>query len=265
MWIDSHAHMGAINEEQRKGVLERAYLAGVKRIINICTDEKDLEVGLALKKEEEKNPEAHRAQIFNAASTTPHNVLEQTSSAFEAFEKAAKNSELVALGETGLDYFYERSPIQAQKKEFLRYIELALETRLPLIIHCRDAFKDFFEIIKSEYSSSENKRGVLHCFTGNIKEAKRLVDIDWMISLSGIATFKNAESLREVARAIPLEHLVIETDAPWLAPQSHRGKDNEPSFVVEVGQVIADVKGISLEAFAQATTRNSEALFGLFG
>lgn len=261
MWIDSHAHMGAVDENKRAGVLQRAYSAGVTRIINICTNEKDLKVGLALKKEEEKKLPGY-AQIFNAAATTPHDVLEQEKSAFSAFEKAARSKELVALGETGLDYFYERSPIEAQKKEFLRYIELALETKLPLIIHCRDAFKDFFEIIKSEYASSDRK-GVLHCFTGTLGEAKTLVDMGWMISLSGILTFKNAQSLREVAQAIPLDHLLVETDAPWLAPQSHRGKENEPGFVVEVGQMVADVKDIPLEKVARVTAHNCEALFSL--
>lgn len=264
MWIDSHAHIGAFEEEKRRPILEETYAAGVEKLINICTSEEDLEVGLALKKEEASACEKPRAKIYNVASITPHDVLNQPKSAFDTFANAAREGALVAIGETGLDYFYERSPKKEQKEEFLRYIELALECNLPLVIHCRDAFEDFFDLIQSAYAStSKNRFGVLHCFTGTLKEAKKLVDLGWMVSVSGIATFKNAADLRDVIRALPLDHLVIETDAPWLAPQSKRGQENSPAYVTEVGTLVADIHRVSIEACAEVTSKNATRLFGL--
>ena len=264
MWIDSHAHIGAFEEEKRQFILEEAFASGVEKLINICTSKEDLEVGMALKNEEFSKKEKPRAKIYNAASITPHDVLNQAPGSFETFAKAAREGALVAIGETGLDYFYERSPKKEQKEEFLKYIELALECELPLVIHCREAFEDFFEIIQSTYaSSSKNRLGVLHCFTGSLAEAKKLVDFGWMVSISGIATFKNAGDLREVIRALPLEHLLIETDAPWLAPQSKRGQENAPAYVVEVGVLVADIHRISIEKCAETTSANAVRLFAL--
>lgn len=264
MWIDSHVHIGAFEEEKRLSILQEAFSAGVEKLINICTTEEDLEVGLALKNRELSSNKTPLAKIYNVGSITPHDVLNQSSEAFIAFAKAAREGHLVAIGETGLDYFYERSPRKEQKEEFVKYIQLALECELPLVIHCRDAFGDFFDIIRSDYAaSSKNRRGVLHCFTGKMSEAKQLVDLGWMISVSGIATFKNAGELREVIRALPLDHLVIETDAPWLAPQSKRGQENSPAYVTEVGVLVADIKGISIDKCAEVTSRNTEDLFSL--
>ena len=140
-------------------------------------------------------------------------------------------------------------------------MHLALECELPIVIHCRDAFADFFQIIDEEYPV--NKKGVLHCFTGTLEEAKEVVKRDWYLSLSGIVTFKRSEELREVAKIVPLDQLLIETDTPYLAPQSRRGKQNEPSYLPETAKLIADVKGISLEELAKATANNATELFKL--
>ena len=166
--------------------------------------------------------------------------------------------ELVAIGETGLDYHYSFSTPDNQKKYLRLYLKLALETKLPIIIHCREAFADFFEIIDSRLPGCP---GVLHCFTGTLKEAEEVLKRGWYLSLSGIATFKKSTELREVAKITPLDQLLIETDAPHLAPQSKRGLQNEPAYLLETAQMIAAAKGIDVIQLAQSTTANAKSLF----
>lgn len=239
-------------------LLVRAAHAGVSAVINICTDAASLEEGLALA----KRPSP--VKVYNAASTTPHDVEKEGEDLFPIMEKAARNGSLVAVGETGLDYYYAHSPQELQKVFLRRYLHLALECRLPVIIHCREAFADFFEILDAEYRvQGAWAPGVLHCFTGSLQEAHEVLRRGWYLSLSGIVTFKKSDQLRQVAQAVPLDQLLIETDAPYLAPQSHRGKVNEPAFLPEVGHLIAEVKGISHEEVALATSQNARTLFGI--
>ncbi|MDN3508400.1 MAG: TatD family hydrolase, partial [Simkaniaceae bacterium] len=220
MIIDSHAHLtcDAIYPDVEV-ILQRAKDAGISHIFNICTDAPTLERGIELAK---KHPWIH-----NVGATTPHDVTEEGEKNFSLFESAAKNGKLVAVGETGLDYYYEHSPKDLQKTYFEKYLALADETNLPVVIHCRDAFDDLFAIAKGVPSL------LLHCFTGTVDEAMRAVEQGWMVSLSGITTFKRSEQLRDVAREVPLSNLFVETDTPYLAPQSKRGKQNEPAFVLE--------------------------------
>lgn len=252
MFIDSHAHLTSDDLYlQAPSLLERAQKAGLHHLINICTDLKTLERGLALA---EKYP-----WISNVGATTPHDVEKEGELYFEAFAQAALSGKFVAVGETGLDYYYEHSPKELQKEFFKRYIELSQKAKLPLVIHCREAFEDFFAIIDS-YAPL---KGVLHCFTGTLKEANALLERGWLISFSGIITFKKSELLREVVKITPLERMLIETDAPYLAPQSHRGKQNEPAFVVEVAQKVAEIKGLSLEEVSKQTSQNAQHFFQL--
>lgn len=249
---DSHAHLSNDGVyEEIDLLLARAQQQGVTSIINICTDAPTLERGLDLNK--------RYPWIRNAAATTPHDVEKEADSFFPIVEKAAKNGSLVAIGETGLDYFYEHSPKKRQQQELIRYFHLALETKLPIVIHCREAFADFFDILDKEYPSS---RGVLHCFTGTVAEAKEVLKRGWFLSLSGIVTFKKSHELQEVAKIVPLNQLLIETDTPYLAPQSHRGKRNEPSYVAETAKFISELKGISLAQLAENTFLNCQNLFG---
>jgi len=235
-------------------VATRANKAGVEAIINICTDTETLEKGLELK---EACP-----YVYNVASTTPHDVDDHGAKEWEAFASAARSGRLVAVGETGLDFFYEHAPRKKQEELLAKYCALALETKLPLIIHCRDAFERFFEVMRSEYFRKPGALpGILHCFTGTEAEAKDGISEGWCISLSGILTFKNGAAIRNVAKALPLDHLVIETDAPWLAPQSRRGQTNEPAYVIEVGEVLAEVKGLDKAEVAQVTTANAKRIF----
>ena len=251
MLIDTHAHLTSEQVEgQLGGMLVRAKEKGVGKILNICTDVASLEKGLSLAQRE--------PWIFNAAATTPHDVEKEGEHFFPFVEDSAKKGELAAIGETGLDYHYTHSPKKLQQDFLIRYFELAKACHLPLIIHCRDAFEDLLAMIDQYYA---HKPGVLHCFTGTLPEAKQLVDRGWLLSFSGIITFKKSESLREVAAWAPLDRIVIETDTPYLAPQGHRGKVNEPSFIVETAQEIARLKGIPLEKVAQITADNACKLF----
>jgi TatD DNase family protein len=253
--IDSHAHLtkaetvGGIEE-----ILQRAQAAGIQAIINICTDLETLDQGLQLA---EKYP-----WIYNTAATTPHDVEKEGEKVFETIADHARKGHLVAIGETGLDYYYEHSNPEIQKTFLRRYLRLALECKLPVIIHCREAFKDFFQVLDEEYKvNGRHAPGVLHCFTGNVEEAEQVLKRGWYLSLSGIVTFKKSEELRRVAQLVPLEQMLIETDSPYLAPQSKRGKVNEPAYLPEIAEVIAQVKGIPLIDLAKATLKNATQLF----
>lgn len=251
MYTDSHAHLTSSEVlPHLEAVLQRAENVGVSRILNICTDESTLRSGLLLAQE--------KAWVKNAGATTPHDVLKEGELAFSMFAQAAKDGLLCAIGETGLDYYYQDLPKEMQKELLIRYLHLAQEVKKPVIFHCREAFQDLFSIVDAEYRG----QAILHCFTGSIEEASEVVKRGWYLSLSGIVTFKKSDALREVAKMVPLELLLIETDTPYLAPQSHRGKPNEPAYLPEIGACIAAVKGIEAEKVARATSENASRLFG---
>lgn len=252
-FIDSHAHLtSSVIVEQVEGTLKRARAAGIVSIVNICTDVFSLEKGLELSK--------IHPWVYNTAATTPHDVIKDGEAHFSQIADHAKKGHLVAIGETGLDYYYEHSPRDIQKQFLKRYLALALECRLPVVIHCREAFKDLFEILNSDYPDAP---GVLHCFTGTLDEAKKVIDRGWYLSLSGIVTFKKSIELQGVAKNVPLSQLLIETDAPYLAPQSHRGKPNEPAYLPETAAFIAELKGISVEELAETTSKNARHFFSI--
>lgn len=255
--IDSHAHLGAdelfphIDE-----VLKRALQSGIAAIINICTDPATLQRGLDLRK---KYP-----WVYNCAATTPHDVQKEGEAVFPLIAHHARQGDLIAIGETGLDYHYSHSPHAIQKDFLRRYLKLALECELPVVIHCRDAFADLFQILDQEYiGQGRHALGVLHCFTGTIAEAEAVISRGWFLSLSGIVTFKKSEALREIAKFVPLSQLLIETDAPYLAPQSRRGKINEPSYMIETASLIASVKNLTVQELIAATAANARQIFNL--
>lgn len=252
MYFDSHAHLSKsevlphINE-----IMQRAHMAKVTRMLNICTDPQTLKDGLQLEKEFQN--------IRNAGATTPHDVEKEGEEAFEVFFEAAKSGQLAAIGETGLEYFYKELDRKVQQRFLVRYLHLAQECNLPVIFHCREAFDDLFSITDNEYA--KGAPAILHCFTGSIREAEKVFSRGWHLSLSGIVTFKKSEELRDVAKMAPLSQLLIETDTPYLAPQTKRGKPNEPAFLPETAQVIAAAKGISVDELAKATFENAYNLF----
>lgn len=254
-YIDSHAHLSdpALLPDLVT-MIARARAASVSYMLNICTDPTTLREGNRLA--------VAYPFIKNAGATTPHDVDQEGESAFPLFREAAKRKELVAVGETGLDYHYRHSAKETQRHFLKKYLHLAAETGLPVIFHCREAFRDLFEIVDGEYP--EKAPAVLHCFTGTVEEAEEVLERGWHLSLSGIVTFKKSEVLREVAKRVPLEKLLIETDTPYLAPQSRRGERNEPAYLVETAACIAQAKGISIEEVAMATAENANQLFHFY-
>lgn len=256
-YIDSHAHLTSDSVYPHVDeLLARAQAAGVTRIVNICTDPDTLAKGLELHK--------RYPWVYNTAATTPHDVEKEGEEAFPYIAEQARLGNLVAVGETGLDYFHHHSPPEKQQHFLRRYLKLALECKLPVVIHCRDAFADFFKILDEEYMvNGSHAPGVLHCFTGTVGEAEQVLKRGWYLSLSGIVTFKKSDELRKVAEITPLDKLLVETDTPYLAPQSRRGKVNEPAFLVETAAMIALAKGVSVEEVARASSQNAERLFKL--
>jgi TatD DNase family protein len=253
--IDSHAHLtSSLVFEKIEDILERAKGVGIGAIVNICTDLWSLEKGLQLSEK--------YSWIYQAAATTPHDVEKEGEEVFERMAQAARQGQLQAVGETGLDYYYEHSNRAIQQQFLVRYLHLALDCKLPVIIHCREAFSDLFAILDAEYQvEGKLAPGILHCFTGTMADAEEVLKRGWMLSLSGIVTFKKSLELQEVARTIPLEQLLIETDTPYLAPQKYRGQQNEPAFLVETASFIASLKGVTLEEVAAATSSNAKKIF----
>ena len=253
MFTDSHAHLTCDPIfDDLQGVLERAKAQEVEAIINICTDEVTLKRGLECAQECKR--------VYNTGATTPHDVETKGGLHFPLFENAARLGKLVAIGETGLDYHYEHSPKALQQTFLVRYFELALQCKLPVVLHCREAFADLFSLAQTDYPKGQ---AVLHCFTGEMSEAEKAIERGWLISFSGIITFKKSEELRQVVKEVPLNHILIETDSPYLSPQSKRGKPNEPSYISETAQMVANIKGISIQDVARITTKNARDFFQL--
>ena len=250
-FADSHAHLTSPELcADADAIVRRAEAAQVTRILNICTGRASLSAGLALA---ERHP-----SVRNSGATTPHDVEKDGEADFPIFAEAARAGKLAAIGETGLDYHYEHSPKALQRQFLIRYLQLALDCSLPVIFHCRDAFADLYAITDEHYRAGSP--AILHCFTGTAAEAEESLRRGWFISFSGIITFKKSEALREVVRIVPLSQMLIETDAPYLAPQSRRGQVNEPAFLPETARLIAQIKQVSVEEVAQATSQNIEKM-----
>jgi TatD DNase family protein len=252
MFIDSHAHIdGPEFDADRDEVIERARVAGVTTILNVGTGdphsgafERALELG-------RKHP-----SLYTAIGTHPHDARFYDDAAEQKTKELLTTGErVVAWGEIGLDFHYDNSPRDVQMDVFKRQLRAARECDVPVIIHTREAENETIEILQSDYDGAERK-GVFHCFSGSKDLAMRAVELGFMISLSGIVTFRKAEELREIAKEVPLDRLLIETDCPYLAPVPHRGKRNEPAYVVEVARCIAEIRGLKTEEIALTTTEN---------
>ena len=254
MFIDSHAHLH-FKEFQGEvdAVLARAQEAGVNCLINVGTD-------LASSREVIKLAQQH-PQVFAAVGIHPHDVAAISNDDLTALAKLAQEKKVVAIGEVGLDYHYEHSPKEVQQQRLRDFIRLARETRLPLILHCRDAFADCFKIL--DEAEGWKVGGVFHCYTGDLETAKQIVRNGFYVSFSGIITFKKTASLQAVVREIPEDRLLIETDCPFLAPEPHRGKRNEPAYVRLVARKVAELRGQAIEAIGQKTAQNTIRLFRL--
>lgn len=259
MFIDSHAHIdGPEFDTDRELVIQRARDAGVSRILNIGTGDPHSGVMERAVELAENN-----SDIYAAIGTHPHDARLFDERAEERIWKLATSSKkVIAWGEIGLDFHYDNSPREVQLDVFQWQLRLARELRLPVIIHTREAEVETAETLESHWADSKLP-GIMHCFSGSAGLAEKAVDMGFSISFSGIISFKKAEELRDVARQVPLDRLLIETDCPFLAPVPFRGKRNEPAYVVEVARSLADLRGIAIEELARITTNNFARMFNL--
>ena len=254
MWIDTHAHIeGAEFDSDREAVATRAFEAGVQSWINISNGLDSLKKSFELA---EKYP-----SVSVSVGLHPHEANEATPEILEKLAQSIHHPKVVALGETGLDYYYENSPKKAQQELLHFFLKLAKKSGLPLSIHMRDAEEDFLAAVNEIFP--DQVKGVIHCFTSNWGFAQACLKKGFYISFSGIVTFKKAKEVQEVAQKVPLEKLLVETDAPFLAPEPFRGKRNEPAYLVKTAEFIAGLRAIELKELAQATTENAKKLFGL--
>lgn len=254
-WIDAHTHLDS--EElysRRTEILHRASEVGMKKLLTVNSEasassfQRTLEVAAM----------PSHFQIYSSLGIHPHHASQYSEELEKLLLENLRHSSVIALGEIGLDYYYDYSTKQEQKDVLRRQLKLSLETRLPIAIHCRDAYGELAEILRME---STDWTGMIHCFTGNKEEAEMLLELGFYISFSGIVTFRNAQTLQEAARFVPMDRLLIETDAPYLAPVPKRGKVNEPAFVAYTGEFIAGLKELDVSDFASQVLANFGDLF----
>jgi TatD DNase family protein len=249
---DSHTHLDSKEfDEDRAAVIERARAAGVTRMLTIGTGNGLDGAGRAIALAEEY------PFIWASAGVHPHNAADDIDAAL--FEKLASHPKVVAIGETGLDFYRDWAPVDKQYECFQMQIDVAKQVKKPLIIHSRQAGEQSFKLLHER--TARDVGGVFHCFAENAEFAARLWDMGFYVSFPGLLTFKKAQEVRDICAAIPLEQILIETDAPFLAPEPHRGKRCEPAFVVQTAKRLAEIKGLSLEEVAAITTANTLKLF----
>jgi TatD DNase family protein len=256
-FLDSHCHLADRDfNADRDAVIERARAAGVTRLLAIGGGETPDDFASAV-------PLAERHDwIHAAAGFHPHEAARVEERHFELLRTAATHPKLVAIGEIGLDYHYDFSPRDAQKRVLVRQLEIAREAKLPVVIHCREAWADLEQIFH-EHGQGLERGGILHCFSGTFDDARRFMDRGFRVSFAGNITFKKAEDLGAVARRIPLDRILTETDSPYLAPVPHRGKRNEPAYVREVTRMLAELHGTGVEELGEFVTRSFEGFFHL--
>jgi len=255
--VDSHAHIDFPQfAEDREAMLERARTAGVTTLLAIGT-------GPGPEKLDSAIPFAEQHDwIFATVGIHPHEAKEVTQTHLEELSRLAKHPKVIAWGEIGLDYYYDHSPRDVQEKVFREQMALARQAELPIIIHCRDAWTDCLNMLE-QYWKPTGLGGILHCFSSTLEDARRGIEMGFLISFAGNSTYPKAQNLRDVAKGLPLEKLLIETDSPYLAPQPFRGKRNEPAYVTEVARTLASVRNLSPDELAAATAENFRRLFRL--
>ncbi len=254
MLIDSHAHLDDKRfNRDRKKLIENFENDGLELVVNIGADLKSSIDSVKLAEEYEN--------IYAAVGVHPHSAKELDDDMLEIIRSFASREKVVAIGEIGLDYYYDNSPRDVQKIWFKKQLDLAKEVDLPVVIHTRDASQETFDILKEAQDGT--LRGVLHCYSGSLEMALEYIKMGFYISIAGPVTFKNSKESKKVAQGVPLERLLIETDSPYLTPEPNRGKRNEPAYVRYVAAEIAELRGISYEELIEATSRNTKELFGI--
>ena len=255
--IDSHAHIDFPQfAEDRDAMLDRARAAGVTTLLAIGTGPGPEKLDSALPFAEQHD------WIYATVGIHPHEAKEVTPSHLDELAMLAKHPKVIAWGEIGLDYFYDHSPREVQQRLFRDQMDLAKEAKLPIVIHCRDAWPDCLNILEEVWRPA-GLGGILHCFTSTVEDARRGIEMGFLVSFAGNSTYPKTQNLRDVAKALPLEKILIETDAPYLAPQAFRGKRNEPAYVAEVARTLASVRNLSPDELAAATSENFRRLFRL--
>ncbi len=259
IFVDSHCHIdGERFDVDRDEVVQRAKDAGVKMMLTVGTgNPHDGEIERAVRCAEKYE------NVFASVGVHPHDAKLYDDAAEAHLIELAKHAKVIAWGEIGLDFYYDHSPREVQFDVFRRQIRIARQLNLPIIIHSRDADDETVEVLTQECSQKKFSGGIMHCFGGTAAMAEDLMKIGFMISFAGNVTFKKAENLRDAARVVPLDRLLIETDCPYLAPIPNRGKRNEPAFVVHTAQFLAEFYDIELETLAAATTSNFHRLFNI--
>ena len=255
--IDSHAHIDFPQfAEDRDAMLERARAAGVATLLAIGTGPGPEKLDAALPLAEQHD------WIYTTVGIHPHEAKEVTPRHLEELERLAEHPKVIAWGEIGLDYYYDHSPRDVQKNVFRDQMALAARAKLPIVIHCRDAWGDCLGMLEEQWRPT-GLGGILHCFSSTLEDAQRGVDMGFLVAFGGSATYPKSQNLREVAKVLPLTTVLLETDAPYLAPQPYRGKRNEPAYVIEVARTLASVRDLPAEEVAAATTGNFRRFFGL--
>jgi len=258
VYIDSHSHIeGAEFNADREAVIQRALEAGVEIIVCVGDGEVSADSHAAAFKVADEH-----SFIYTTVGVHPHEARLLDDKLCAQLVELAQHPKVIAWGEIGLDYHYDNSPRDVQREAFKRQLRMARERRLPAVIHTREAEADTLAILDQEWKDS-GLGGIIHCFTGTRAFAEVAIELGFLISFSGVVTFKNAEDLRDTAKHLPPETILIETDSPFLAPIPHRGKRNEPAYVVETARCVAEARGIELDEFAQVTSENFKRLFKL--
>jgi TatD DNase family protein len=261
MFVDSHAHLeGHKYDSDRADVFARATQAGVTAVL--CIGNADTPDGFdcAIKLAEQF------PNVYASVGIHPHEAKLGNEDLYAKLSELAKHPKIIGWGEIGLDYHYDHSPRDVQRKVFIRQMDIARAADLPIIIHCRptdnteNAWQEVFALLREHWSG---RTGIIHCFTGEPKHMHEAVELGFMVSFSGAVTFPKAQNIRAAARECPLDRILIETDSPYLAPIPYRGKRNEPAYVIETAKKIAEVRGVALEEISEATTRNFNRLFSL--
>jgi TatD DNase family protein len=254
MLFDTHVHLNADQyDEDLEEVIARAKEAGVTNMVVVGFDRPTITRAMELVEQYDF--------LYACVGWHPVDAIDMTEEDLGWIEELASHPKVVAIGEMGLDYHWDKSPKEIQKEVFRKQIRLAKKVKLPIVIHNREATADIVEILKEE--GAEEVGGIMHCFSGSPEVAKECVKMNFYISLGGPVTFKNAKKPKEVAAEIPLDQLLIETDCPYLAPHPYRGKRNEPGYVRLVAEEIGEIKGLTLEEVAEATTRNAKKIFAI--
>jgi len=258
MFIDTHAHLldGKFDKD-RTEVIARALEQKVLKIVEIGCDKNDCEKTIEFAEKNEN--------IYFTLGIHPQNSAETLPDDFLKLKDLAKHPKCIGIGETGLDYHYESSQKPAQKGAFVEHLKIARELAKPIILHCRDAYKDFVDILENDLKENGPVKGVVHCFSGSKAYALKLIQLGFFLGIDGPVTYPGSNDLRETVSAVPIENILLETDCPYLAPQERRGQRNEPAFLPFIANQIAKIKKIDIEAVEQMTTKNAVKLFGFNG